>query len=191
MASARTIIKNAYRKAGITALGAALTSAQADVGLSLLEETLSDLVHKGTLGRVRDVYTTSDCEAEEYERVTASVNTLSVTFPVTVQDRCTRKTRAPLDGSYISVVGPGRAEDTRVYSVHQAAWEPIAGYTLTSSVALSGAYQSDLEALLAAKLADERGIPLGPILTVEVRTARFHLARRDNVASRPARGEYM
>lgn len=188
MASARTIIKNAYRKAGITALGAALTAAQANVGLELLEETLADLVHKGTLGRVTDVYTTADYEAKEFERVAASVDTLAVTFPATVLDDLTRETRAPLDGAYITVVGPGRPEDTRVYSALQAAWEPIAGYTLTSSAALSGAYQSDLEALLAAKLADERGIPLGPILTVEVRTARYHLARRDN---RPAKGEYM
>lgn len=191
MASARTIIKNAYRKAGITALGAALNAAQANVGLELLEETIADLVHKGTLGRVTDVYMTADYEAKEFERVAASVDTLAITFPATVQDDLTRETRAPLDGAYITVVGPGRTEDTRVYSALQATWEPIAGYTLTSSVALSGAYQSDLEALLAAKLADERGIPLGPILTVEVRTARYHLARRDNVASRPAKGEYM
>lgn len=191
MATVRTVIKNAYRKAGITALGQSLTAAQSGVGLELLEETYNDLVVKGTLGRVTDVYKTSDYEAKEFERVTASVDTLAITFPATVEDVYTGEVRAPKDGAYITVVGAGRTVDTRIFSAATASWEAIRGLLLTGQAPLTEAYQSDIEALLAAKLADERGIPLGPILSTQVRTARYHLARRDNVASAPARGDYM
>lgn len=191
MATVRTVIKNAYRKAGITALGVSVSAVQASTALELLQEAYVDLVNKGTLGRVVDVYTTSDCTAKEFERVTASDPTLVVTFPTVITDDPRGTTRAPLDGAYITVVGATRNIDTRVYAAATASWEAIYGLTLMDQAPLTASYQSDIEALLAGKLADERGIPIGPILATQLRTARYHLARRDNVASPVVKGSYM
>lgn len=190
MTTCRDVIRAAYRKAGITALGASISTAQANLGLELLSQVYMDLVQKGTLGRFTDVYKDEDYTIKEFERVYTTSSSNTITIPTTVTDEVTNQTRAPLDGAVVQVVGPSQDPVIRIYDALSAAWENPLGLTLTANAPLCVAYRPDIEALLAALLADENGIPIGPVFASMVRSARFHLARRDNVASAVVPGTY-
>lgn len=193
MATTRDTIKNALRKAGIIALTASPTAAQMNTGLSVLRALYVDLVTKGTLGRlVPKFLDTTPYVANENERVFRSQTGYTVTFPATITDIDTGKPRQPYDGAFIVVVGPdGSAHpQTVIYDALTATWEDINVLTLTSNAPMTAAYADDIEALLGAKLADEGGYQIGPILATELKLARYHLARRDNVASRTQPGVY-
>lgn len=190
MATSLTLIKNSYRKAGIVANGASISSLQSQVGLALLNETLSDLVTKGTLGRFKDVYTTSNCVANEFQRVFRNPSSVTVSLPITVVDHDTHDTRSPHDGAVIISAAPDVPQTVSIYSIASGSWQSIKLTALTQEVPLVD-FQSDLEALLAVKLADERGIPVGPVLAREASFARHNLARRGTTASSVAKGDYM
>jgi len=151
MATCRDIIEGAAIELNARSLGEALSAAEIDRGLTLLQSMYLEAVDKGVFGRVEDYLATGAYEAEEQQRVYSAGYT--ITLPTEVDDAYTGETRRPLDLAMIQVVNDGSDPQISIYDAHLGDWVRIDGLTLAGEAPFSARSRHGLECALARRLA--------------------------------------
>lgn len=151
MVTCRDIITRALQQAGVVPLGRTPAAKESEAGLSALLGMYEGWVSGSMFGRLKDVYETSDYDANPGERVFA--DGFTVTLPLTVED----ETGTPRDLAAISVYNGGW-----VHWLWEGAWINLTTLTLSSEAPLSGRDREGLSAALATYLAEGFGAEVGP-----------------------------
>lgn len=160
MVTCRDIITRALQQARIVPLGRTPSAKETEAGLSALLGMYEGWISGSMFGRLKDVYETSDYDANPGERVFA--DGFTVTLPLTVED----ETETPRDLAAISVYNGGW-----VHWLWEGAWINLTALTLDSDAPLAGRDREGLAAALAVYLAEGFGGEVGP--QTAKRGARF------------------
>lgn len=160
MVTTRDIITRALQQARIVPLGRDPSSKEAEAGLSALQGMYEGWVSGSMFGRLKDVYETSDYDANPGERIHA--DGFTVTLPLTVED----ETETPRDLAVISVYNGGW-----VNWIWDGAWVNLTALTLDDDAPLASRDREGLAAALAGYLAEGFGGEIGP--QTARRAARF------------------
>lgn len=151
MATCRDIIEGAAIELNARSLGEALSAAEIDRGLTLLQSMYLEAVDKGVFGRVEDYLATGAYEAKEQERVYSAG--YIITIPTSIDDEFTGEARRPQDLTMIQVVNDGSAPEISVYDAHFGDWVRLDSLTLTTVAPFSARNRHGLECALARRLA--------------------------------------
>lgn len=193
MATCQDVIRSAYRRAGIIAASVTLNATQAAVGMERLQGMYQGWVSNAMFGRFCDYFLqTGDYTANEYDRIYKNDPTSVVTIPLTLRDKDTGLTRAPIDNSIISVIDPvGHDPLVYIYNAFAARWDNVQDLLLTSVAPLSIAYEDALKDILAVSLSDELGMPITPDLGLRAKLGLLKIASKYSKPRQAAVGEYM
>mgnify|MGYP003574979424 CR=1 FL=1 len=151
MVTCRDIITRALQQARIVPLGRTPSAKESEAGLSALQGMYEGWVSGSMFGRLKDVYETSDYDANPGERVYA--DGFTVTLPTEVEDG----TETPRDLAVISVYNGGW-----VNWIWDGAWINLTALTLNNDAPLASRDREGLAAALAAYLAEGFGSEIGP-----------------------------
>lgn len=190
MATCRDIINSAMRKLRLIAPGEDATGDEAADGLIALQAMYLSWVGQGLFGRLTDVLTEENYEANEWERVRKDA-AATVTLPATVSDPFTGDVRAPHDLALIEVLYP--TDSTRQVSLYDANlgdWIRLDSLTLGSGAPLAGRGEHGLACALATYWADEFGAEVGPTTGRSAVNFRLQLSYKVGSSRRPNRAVY-
>jgi hypothetical protein len=192
MSTVLEIISAAYRRSGVIGAGVVIDATKKDVGLERLQALYKDMA-EGLFGRQEDTLLTSATAytAQEFERVINTAGAV-VTLPTTVNDvfQDGSQKRPPVDGCVITVVVPGQDPTMNIYDANRAQWMNLNNLGLTDYAPLSNRWEDGLKNLLAVLLADDVGLPVGPVLAKRAGSARLSIASRYGSKRRTTPVEY-
>lgn len=158
MPTCRDIITRALRKARVYAAGEDPSSEDMTDGMDELQNLYEQWGSNGMFGRLADVATDSDIDAEPNQRITTTASAV-ITIP-TEFDR-DGEDLPPYDLAFLEVVDTVAATVTR-YIYENGAWVTIGGLTLDDEAPLSNRGRGGLSACLALAYAEEFGETVGP-----------------------------
>lgn len=187
MATVLETLKSAYRRSGLVAAGVNLNQTQTAVGLERLQALYRGMLASGLLGLFTDVYLEDDTayEANEQERV-YNGEVATVTFPVTVLDDITGKTRAPRDGAAIVVVNPDtNVPVIKIYDAVLVQWQSIESLTIGVTAPMTHRYDNQIKDLLAVDLLGETPLSPSPKLVRDASLARLTIGSRYDQPRKP------
>lgn len=192
MSTVLEVIQAGWRRSGVIGAGVIIDATKKDVGLERLQALYKDM-SEGLFGRMTDVVLTTNAAytANEFERVVNTAGAV-VTLPATVNDKFAEASilRTPMDGCIIQVVVPGSEPVTSIYDAAKAQWQPIDALVLTDHCPLTTRWDDAIKNLLAVMLADDVGVPVGPVLAKRAGSARLSIASRYGSARRTDATEY-
>lgn len=158
MPTCRDIITRALRKARVYAAGETPTDDDMNDGLDELQNLYEQWGTAGMFGRLADVLTDDDYEAEPNQRITVT-DTATITIPTEIE--VDGEDASPFDTAFVEVVDVPGGTVTR-YIYEAGTWVEISGLALDDEAPLSGRGRGGLAACLALAYADEFGAEIGP-----------------------------
>lgn len=192
MSTVLQVISVAYRRSGVIGAGVVLDATKKDVGLERLQALYMDM-SEGLFGRMEAKYLTTNAAytAQEFEQVINTAGAV-VTLPATVNDHFAEASilRPPMDGCIIRVTVPGSEPVTSIYDISKAQWQPIDALALTDHAPLTTRWDDGIKNVLAVMLADDVGLPIGPVLAKRAGAARLSMASRYGSARRTTPVEF-
>jgi len=172
MFSMRQLAIRALRKAGVVSeIMPTANAYDADVAMDTAIAMYARFIGNGLWGPITNVIATEDYTAGENERVVNTSETvINITLPATIEDSSsgTTVTRTPEDRAFVLV--SGAEPQAYVYDADLADWVSLYDLTLDDNAPLTGRYGSELIAILAGEISDERGLEPGPVLAALIRS---------------------
>lgn len=156
----RDTITRALRKVRVYGAGITPSNEDAEDALDELKNLYEQWATSGMFGRIADVTTAEDYDANPGERIRVT-ETATVTIPTEFAEDGVDY--PPYDMSYIEVVDVPNQEVLR-YIYENGAWVEINALTLDSEAPLATRGNGGLAACLALALADEHGVSAGPMV---------------------------
>lgn len=157
MATCLEVIIRAYQKAKILGVGEEPTADESADALIELQGLYENWAANGMFGRLADVATNDDYEANPNERIRITDGG-TVTLPETVEDD--GDDYPPFELAFIEVIDVDAETVTR-HIYENGAWVEITNLVLADQAPLSGRSSAGLSACLALVLADEFGGQVG------------------------------
>lgn len=190
MPTCRDIITAGYRKARVRGRGDALDSEEAADGLVTLQSFYDEMVNEGVFGRVTDVQSGVDIEAEEQQRIFNTIGSnIVVTLPEEIEDGFAEGGyRPPRDLALVIVAG--NPTQNFVYSAPLGAWVTFTGLALGDTAPLAERGSDSLACLFAAFIAEENGKQIGQVTASRAMAFRSRLTRRPSAERAPIQVEY-
>ena len=175
MPTCRDVITRALRKIRVYAAGETPSNEDINDGLDELQNLYEQWGSNGMFGRLNDVQTDVDYEAEENERIRVTDGaTVTIPTELTVLDE---EERPPYDTAFIEVIDVAASTITRhLYDAGQGAWIEIGGLGLNDEAPLASKGRGGLAACLAVALAEEFGEPAGPAVLRQAASFKTGLA---------------
>lgn len=191
------IIKGAMRKLHVLPGGSEPTSSQSAACMTGLQDLLVELIGQGSLGRLFDVLATANYTAYEWDRIRASAAVV-VTLPTTItQERsdcgegdygfssvseyASCEARPPRNLAPVVVINSSGVETVSIYNAYKGAWVTITGLATTDDFPFPSHFDNGFKALLAERMADDFGMPVGTETAKQANQCRLMLsAKRDN-----------
>ena len=158
MPTVADIITRALRKAKVYAAGETPSDEDMNDGLDELQNLYEQWGAGGMFGRLADVMTEDDYEAQPNERITAG-GTAIITIPTSME--IDGEAYPPYDAAFIEVIDTVANTVTR-YLYEAGEWTSIGALALTSPAPLAGRGRGGLSACLALAYAEEFGAQVGP-----------------------------
>lgn len=207
MGTCTDIIQSAYRRAGVLAARVPMSADQAQTGLEQLQGMYEEMSN-GLFGQVRDYVLTSGpytaCENQRiYKQDPTSVITLpTIITPQFLTTDCScdtsdygfsysGKARPPIDGALVIIVDPTvNVPIIWLYNALMAKWQSVVTLALSDIAPLSYQFEEPLKNMLAVVLADERGMPISPLIARRAATGKLAIGSRRQHASQTTRSLY-
>jgi hypothetical protein len=193
MTTCADIITGACRKLGLVAPSGSLTAEQADRGIEGLQALYDELIGKGTLATLTDVYledTTYD--AGENERIFATaIGTTTINLAEGLVDDVTGEHRTVRDGSVVVISELN--SDTRatyVFDGHTGKWTSLLDLSASTNAPFATRFKSALEAMLALELADVFHVPVPARVQQQAAMGRLAMASRHVGERQPINPEF-
>ncbi len=158
MVTCQEIITRALRKARVYDAGETPSAEDMNDGMDELQNLYEQWGSNGMFGRLSDVLTDGDYEAEPNQRITVTDSAV-ITIPTTIDDGGDETT--PFDTAFIEVIDTVASSVSR-YIYENGAWVSITDLVLADVAPLSGKGRGGLSACLALAYAEEFGGGVGP-----------------------------
>lgn len=161
MASMRTVIETAMRKARIIASGETPAPDEVDDALQTHQSLYEGWVSGGMFGRLSNKVADDEYTAGENQRIRVGPDG-SVILPDLIEDEWSDG-RAPRNRAVVVVVDPqAETTETHLYDASAGGWVALHDLALDDEAPLSNRDLDGLACCLAEALAEEYGAEIGP-----------------------------